>query len=197
MKKTIISLVTAGALLIPTGALAASYTVQSGDTMWKIASKNQTGVQELIDANKSLKNPNLIYPGQVLTIPTKTSQSTELKVVQLVNAERAKAGLKPLTNNWELQRVALYKAKDMTDKKYFSHTSPTYGDPFKMMRDFGIKYTAAGENIAQGQRTPEEVMKAWMNSSGHRANIMSSSYNQIGVGYDARSNTWVQMFIKN
>jgi len=198
MKKTVISLVTAAALLIPTGALAAgTYTVKSGDTMWKIAVKTQTGTQELINANPSLKNPNLIYPGQVLTVPTKADATTEAKVVQLVNAERAKAGLKPLASNWELARVAKIKAQDMTDKKYFSHTSPTYGDPFKMMKDFGIKYTAAGENIAQGQKTPEEVMKAWMNSSGHKANIMSSTYNQIGVGYDARSNTWVQQFIKN
>ena len=198
MKKTVISLATAAALLIPTGALAAgTYTVKSGDTMWKIAVKTQTGTQELINANPSLKNPNLIYPGQVLSVPTKADATTEAKVVQLVNAERAKAGLKPLASNWELARVAKIKAQDMTDKKYFSHTSPTYGDPFTMMKNFGIKYTAAGENIAQGQKTPQEVMNAWMNSSGHRANIMSSTYNQIGVGYDARSNTWVQQFIKN
>lgn len=198
MKKTIISMVTAATLLIPTGALAAgTYTVKSGDTMWKIAVKTQTGTQELINANPSLKNPNLIYPGQVLTVPTKVNATTEAKVVELVNAERAKAGLKPLVSNWELARVAKIKAQDMTDKKYFSHTSPTYGDPFTMIKNFGIKYTAAGENIAQGQKTPQEVMNAWMNSSGHKANIMSSTYNQIGVGYDARSNTWVQQFIKN
>lgn len=198
MKKTIISMVTAATLLIPTGALAAgTYTVKSGDTMWKIAVKTQTGTQELINANPSLKNPNLIYPGQVLTVPTKVNATTEAKVVELVNAERAKAGLKPLVSNWELARVAKIKAQDMTDKNYFSHTSPTYGDPFTMIKNFGIKYTAAGENIAQGQKTPQEVMNAWMNSSGHKANIMSSTYNQIGVGYDARSNTWVQQFIKN
>ena len=197
MKKTIIALATASALLIPTGAFAAStYTVKSGDTMWKIAVKTQTGTQELINANPSLKNPNLIYPGQVLTVPTKVDASTEAKVVSLVNAERAKAGLKPLTSNWELARVAKIKAQEMTDKKYFSHTSPTYGSPFDMMKSFGIKYSYAGENIAQGQRTPEEVMKAWMNSSGHKANILNSNYTQIGVGYDSRTNTWVQQFIR-
>jgi uncharacterized protein YkwD len=65
-----------------------------------------------------------------------------------------------------------------------------------MMKSFGISYSSAGENIAKGQRTPQEVMNAWMNSSGHRANILSSSFTQIGVGYDSRANTWVQMFIR-
>ena len=87
----------------------------------------------------------------------------------------------------------------MIDKNYFSHTSPTYGSPFDMMKSFGISYTAAGENIAKGQNSPQSVMNAWMNSSGHRANILNKSYNQIGVGVakDSRGNLyWTQMFIK-
>lgn len=121
------------------------------------------------------------------------------QVVNLVNKERATAGLSPLSANTNLAAVATKKAEDMRDKNYFSHTSPTYGSPFDMMSQFGIKYTAAGENIAKGQRTPESVMSAWMNSAGHRENIMSAKYNQIGVGYvtDSKGNTyWVQMFIK-
>ena len=78
---------------------------------------------------------------------------------------------------------------------YFSHTSPTYGSPFQMMKAFGLSYRTAGENIAYGQRTPQEVVNAWMNSSGHRANILNSSYTQIGVGYVANGNYWTQMFI--
>ena len=83
----------------------------------------------------------------------------------------------------------------MKDNNYFSHTSPTYGSPFEMMKKFGISYKTAGENIAQGQITPQAVVNGWMNSSGHRANILNASYNRIGVGYVAEGNYWTQMFI--
>ena len=198
MKKKIIALTTALALLISTSVFASTYTVLKGDSMWKIAVKFQTGLSEIISANPQISNPALIYPNQKITIPEKNTQvqNYEMQVVNLVNSERAKQGLGALANNWELQRVAETKARDLTDKNYFSHTSPTYGSPFDMMKSFGIKYSSAGENIAKGQRTPQEVMTAWMNSSGHRANILNSSYTQIGVGYDSRSNSWVQMFIR-
>ena len=97
--------------------------------------------------------------------------------------------------NWELSRVARYKSQDMKDKKYFSHTSPTYGSPFDMMKSFGISYKTAGENIAYGYSTPEAVVKGWMNSEGHRKNILNPSFTQIGVGYVASGNYWTQMFI--
>ncbi len=119
----------------------------------------------------------------------------EKQVVEIVNRYRAENGLKPLTLNTELSKVARLKSQDMKDNKYFSHTSPTYGSPFDMMKKFGISYRTAGENIAMGQRTPETVMTAWMNSSGHRANILNSTYTQIGVGYVADGNYWTQMFI--
>ena len=83
----------------------------------------------------------------------------------------------------------------MVDNRYFSHTSPTYGSPAQMIRAFGLSFRTAGENIAYGQRTPQAVVNAWMNSSGHRANILSASYTQIGVGYVASGNYWTQMFI--
>ena len=83
----------------------------------------------------------------------------------------------------------------MQKNNYFSHTSPTYGSPFDMMKQFGISYRAAAENIAMGQRTPEEVVNAWMNSDGHRKNILSSSYTHIGIGYMENGNYWTQMFI--
>lgn len=196
--KKVIALVFA-MLLVPTMAFASTtYTVQKGDTMWKIASKYHVGTSELIKANPSVKNPDSIYVGEKLNIPTadSTVTSNTQQVIKLVNAERTKAGLKPLTENWELSRVAQYKAQDMHDRKYFDHTSPTYGDPFKMMKSFGISYKSAGENIAMGQKTPQEVMNAWMNSQGHRANILNSSYNQIGVGYVKDGSYWVQQFIQ-
>lgn len=117
------------------------------------------------------------------------------QVVNLVNAERAKQGLGALTFNAQLAEVAQAKAQDMHDKGYFSHTSPTYGSPFDMMKTFGITYRSAGENIAMGYTTPQAVMNAWMNSAGHRANIMNASYTQIGVGFVANGNYWVQEFI--
>ena len=83
----------------------------------------------------------------------------------------------------------------MHDRGYFDHTSPTYGTPFQMMRAFGLTYRSAGENIAMGYRTPQAVVTGWMNSPGHRANILNSSYKRIGVGYVASGNYWTQMFI--
>ncbi len=120
------------------------------------------------------------------------------KVVELVNAERAKAGLKPLKMNTELSKVATLKSQDMAKNNYFSHTSPTYGSPFDMMKKFGISYKTAGENIAMGQTTPEQVMNGWMNSSGHRANILKASFTEIGVGIAKNSSGrlyWTQQFI--
>lgn len=178
-----------------------TYTVKSGDSMWKIAVKYQVGVQEIINANPQVKNPNLIYPMQKLNIPLKSKEDVtiENQVLQLVNQERSKQGLQPLILNWEVSRVAKIKSQDMRDKGYFSHNSPTYGSPFTMMRNFGISYKSAGENIAGGQRTSQEVMNAWMNSSGHRANILSSSYTELGVGYvtgGSYGTYWTQMFIR-
>ncbi|RCW47639.1 CAP domain-containing protein [Paenibacillus prosopidis] len=115
------------------------------------------------------------------------------QVIDLVNQERAKAGLSAVKSDALLTKVATEKARDMDVNNYFSHTSPTYGSPFDMMRQFGVTYSYAGENIASGQRTPQEVMTAWMNSSGHRANILSKNFTKIGVGYV--NGEWVQMFI--
>ncbi len=120
----------------------------------------------------------------------------ETEVVRLVNIERQKEGLSPLTTSSEFSNVARKKSEDMAVKGYFSHTSPTYGSPFDMMKTFGIKYNTAGENIAKGQISAESVMRAWMNSSGHRANIMNPSFNKIGVGMYEKNGTkyWTQMF---
>lgn len=184
-------------MLLPMGAGAQTHIVVRGDTMWKIAVKFKVGIMEIIKANTRLENPNLIYPGQKVEIPSPDADVSayEQEVIRLVNEERAKYGLRPLSENWELSRVARYKSQDMKDNRYFSHTSPTYGSPFTMMKNFGITYRSAGENIAMGQRTPKEVVTAWMNSSGHRANILNASFTEIGVGYVKDGNYWTQMFI--
>lgn len=121
----------------------------------------------------------------------------ELEVVRLVNIERQKGGLQPFSASSELSNVARKKSEDMANKNYFSHTSPTYGSPFEMMKSFGIKYNTAGENIAKGQLSAQSVVTAWMNSEGHRANIMNPSFKVIGVGHFKSSNGtnfWTQMF---
>ena len=118
----------------------------------------------------------------------------ETRVVELTNVERAKQGLPALKIDTALSKVAKMKSQDIQDKNYFDHNSPTYGSPFDMMKQFGISYRSAGENIAKGQRTPEEVVNAWMNSPGHRQNILGN-YTHIGVGYVSSGNVWTQMFI--
>ncbi|MDB4868381.1 MAG: hypothetical protein JWR03_2714, partial [Cohnella sp.] len=128
----------------------------------------------------------------VSTGTTTTASNFVSQVFNLVNQERAKAGLKALKTNSALANMALVKAKDMKNNNYFDHNSPTYGSPFDMMQKFGITYRYAGENIAMGQRSPQEVMTAWMNSPGHRANILSNNYSTIGVAY--YSGEWVQEF---
>jgi len=180
--------------------LTRNYTVLSGDSMWKICNKFQIGVPEIISLNPQVSNPNNIFPGSILKIPNIDAvKAIENQVISLVNIERSKVGLSALKANWQLSRVARFKAEDMRDKNYFSHTSPVYGSPFEMMKNFGISFSAAGENIAMGQQTPSSVMTSWMNSPGHRQNILNVNYTEIGVGIAKSSNGsiyWVQQFIR-
>lgn len=177
-----------------------SYTVQKGDSLWKIAVKYQIGLSEIIAANPQIKNTSLIYQGQKITVPNIDDvKAQENEVIRLVNIERTKRGLSPLKTNWQVSRIARYKSKDMADLNYFSHYSKTYGSPFNMLEAFGVKFSAAGENIASGQTSPSQVVTAWMNSPGHRSNILSPSYTQIGVGLAKNrygKTYWTQMFIK-
>ncbi len=185
-------------ITIPTTKLV-SYTVQRGDTMWGIAKKFEISYAELTKANPNITNPGMIYVGQKVMIPDTTSLAVhEQEVLTLVNKERTSRGLSPLKLDTELSRVARIKSQDMIDKKYFSHISPTYGSPFDMMQKFGLRFSAAGENIAYGQKTAQEVMTTWMNSAGHRANILSEAYTHIGIGVAKMYNGtlyWTQMFM--
>jgi uncharacterized YkwD family protein len=121
----------------------------------------------------------------------------ESKMINLVNQERTKQGVKPLGVNMVLVGLARKKSQDMVAKNYFSHTSPTYGSPFDMMKNAGVSYRTAGENIA-GAATTESAHQNLMNSSGHRANILNSAFNQVGIGIAPGSmygNIFTQMFI--
>ncbi|MDA2064252.1 CAP domain-containing protein [Bacillus cereus] len=153
------------------------------------------------EAQKPAENNNTQKPAEQKPAEQKPAEEAkslsefEQRVVELTNAERAKQGLPSLKIDTELSKVARIKSEDMQKNNYFDHNSPTYGSPFDMMKKFGISYTSAGENIAQGQRTPEEVVQAWMNSAGHRANILNNGFTHIGVGYVESGNYWTQQFI--
>jgi uncharacterized YkwD family protein len=130
-----------------------------------------------------------------VTVPSGNTSYAQ-QVLDLVNAERSKNGLSPLTLDASVSKVAQLKAEDMKQNSYFSHTSPTYGSPFNMLKSFGISYKTAGENIAKGQKTPQAVVTAWMNSDSHRANILNKNFTKLGVGYaNGSSPYWVQIFI--
>ncbi|KAB2338157.1 sporulation protein [Cytobacillus depressus] len=152
--------------------------------------------QQPVQQKPVQQQPTAQKPVQQPTTPASSSVSAyEQKVVELTNQQRAKYGVPALQLDVNLSKVARAKSLDMKTKGYFDHNSPTYGSPFDMMKQFGITYSSAGENIAMGQRTPEEVVNAWMNSDGHRKNILNPSFTHIGVGYVAEGNYWTQQFI--
>ena len=118
----------------------------------------------------------------------------EMEVINLVNKARADNGLNALTPSAKLSEIARTKSQDMRTNGYFAHQSPTYGSPFDMLHQFGVTYRTAGENIAYGYATPAAVVEGWMNSQGHRENILKSTYTEIGVGYVESGNYWTQLF---
>lgn len=128
---------------------------------------------------------------------TSNMNSDEKEVFDLINKQRTNNGLATLKNDSEVQRVARIKAQDMVDNNYFSHTSPIYGSPFDMLKSFKISYKTAGENIA-GNSSNSSAVTAWMNSSGHKANILNSNFNYTGIGVVSSpkyGKMYVQLFI--
>ncbi len=176
-----------------------AYKVSKGDSFWFIAKRYGLDYKKLMELNPGV-DPLNMQVGSVIRLKPEANEmaSIEKQVINLVNQERYKAGLSPFKENQELSRVAEFKSQDMADRGYFSHNSPTYGDPFRMISNFGIDYSTAGENIAAWQKTAAEVVEVWMNSDGHRMNILSKQYTEIGVGYvegGKYGHYWVQMFI--
>lgn len=152
----------------------------------------------------SSKYIKLIYPNTSANQGSTSGENTtsqltadEQEVFDLINAKRVANGLPALKINDEVQNVARIKAQDMVDSNYFSHTSPIYGSPFNMLKNFGITYKTAGENIA-GNSSNSGAVNAWMNSEGHKANILNSSFNYTGIGVvksPKYGKIYVQMFI--
>lgn len=157
------------------------------DTTSQDTIKIEIPAQEVIqNGNGSSSNPQDTAieekaPGEVVSDDTAAANAAELKMLELVNQERAKAGAAPLIMDIDLVKIARLKARDMIDKNYFGHTSPTYGDPFTMMKKFGIQYGYAGENLA-GNSSVEIAHEALMASPGHRKNILNPNYTHIGIG---------------
>ena len=160
---------------------------------------NNTIIQKPIvttkPTNKPTQTPSIKpSPTPDVNIDSPILITYQEQVLYYVNIERKKVGLKPLVLDTQLNKVAQVKANDMYDSNYFSHTSPTYGTPFEMLKFFGVSYSNAAENIAQGYSTAKSVVEGWMRSEPHRKNILNSKYNKLGVGYENKRHNWVQMF---
>ena len=195
--------------------------VQKGDSMWKIALRYKVPFNEILRLNKHYIDPHMIHPLDKILLPdgssgSETTQHSDFDdissdeqpisesdvsqqaqaVLSLVNAERSKNGLSSLTLSSKLTAVANEKARDMAENNYFSHESPTYGSPFQMLQQYGIRYRTAGENIAKGYKTPAAVVEGWMNSPGHKQNILNASYSAGAMGcyYYNGSYYWVNNF---
>ncbi|WP_026581541.1 CAP domain-containing protein [Bacillus sp. J33] len=166
------------------------YKVEKSDTLWKIANKFHADLQDIIQSNSQIKNPDLIYPGQTVIIPDTAGRAgiqeigeNERAIWELANKERTRKGLKPLMMDSILAGAAKQKSKDMMKFEYVSHNSPTYGNPTKMLRNQQISFLKVKENIGAGYRNADAMFSAWMNSSIHRANILNNRATHIGVGY--------------
>ncbi|AWP36869.1 MAG: CAP domain-containing protein [Weizmannia coagulans] len=168
----------------------------AGKTNQTTAAPKQSAPEQTAAPKQSASKQTSTQPaGGTQSQAANTLNAYEKQVVTLVNEERAKNGLGALKIDTVLSKMARVKSNDMATHQYFDHTSPTYGSPFDMMKQFGISYQYAGENIAMGQQTPQEVMNAWMNSEGHRANILNKNFTHIGVGYVENGHYWTQEFI--
>lgn len=170
------------------------YIVQvEGDYVGAVSQKY---VKPIYPSNNNSNTNSGSNSGNTNTTNT-TITSDEQEVFDLINKQRTNNGLSPLKINSEVQRVAKIKAQDMVSSNYFSHNSPTYGSPFDMLNSFKVSYKSAAENIA-GNSSNSSAVTAWMNSSGHKANILNNSYNYTGIGV-VKSPTYgkiyVQMFI--
>lgn len=155
------------------GSIGDFYTAITSDNTVGMVHKNYINLSN--NANTSNTNTNS-------TLGTQDEQY----ILKLINDYREKNGVSKLTMGSKLIKIAGIKANDMTQNNYFSHTSPTYGSPFEMMKNYGLNYKVAGENIA-GNPSLEAAVNSWINSSTHRENLLSKSYNYVGIGISKSS----------
>jgi uncharacterized YkwD family protein len=181
-----------------TNTIPMRYTiVRNADGTYRTATPGSSNIKPVVQQPVTISYPNTssTLKSSTLAIPTAaaiestpaasegdyTLTSEEKEMLEYINEERVKAGLKALAIDPELANVARLKAQDMRDKNYFSHTSPTYGSPFDMMKQFGLIYRTAGENIAKNSSVLKAHL-ALMNSEGHKANILNGTFTHVGVG---------------
>jgi len=194
----------------PDALAGSALAAKTGSTIILVDNGLPSPVSQFISKNKDkiqhiyiLGGEEVVLPGSVNSILNTQRQTGDISqdeqiIVDLANKERAAAGLKPLQVDMQLMEVSRIKAADMKENNYFSHSSPKYGSPFDMMSAAGISFSSAGENIA-GDLTAEAAMAAWMNSEGHRQNILNLNFTHIGVGVSygtAYVNYYVQQFIQ-
>ncbi|MGE5598631.1 MAG: CAP domain-containing protein [Bacteroidota bacterium] len=185
MRKIWVTMLAVAGLLLATAAPSMAYTYNWYYYRW---SRSNTGYYRLVRVSYPVTVPGApSQPKPPVTPPagdpgtTENLTADESYILQQVNAERAKVGLAPLKIDYRLVQTARAKSRDMIQNGYFGHQSPTLGSPFDQMRAAGISYRTAGENIA-GNRTAAGAMQAWMNSPGHRANILNAAFTHIGIG---------------
>ncbi|WP_370529734.1 CAP domain-containing protein [Alkalihalobacillus sp. AL-G] len=178
------------------------YTARDGDNRYMAPrfgpDRQQDQQQERTQPAPAPEQPQQTQP-QTQPDGAKALSEIERQVIELTNKERQKQGLPTLKADVKLAQVAQEKSNDMQENGYFSHNSPNYGSPFQMMQEFGVSYQSAAENIAAGQQSAEQVVQAWMNSPGHRRNIMNKELTHIGVGCAKGGRQgiyWTQMFIE-
>ena len=171
------------------------YIVQvEGDYVGAVSKKY---VKPIYPSTSSTGGSSNTGTGTGTTTTISSMNSDEKEVFNLINQQRENNGLQALKVDEEVQRVARIKAQDMVNNNYFSHISPTYGSPFDMLSSFKVSYRTAGENIA-GNSSNSAAVTAWMNSSGHKTNILNSNFNYTGIGVVTGSKygkIYVQMFI--
>lgn len=215
MKKLSVYALTAATALAVTGIPVTAYaasgtyaTLGGSQKVVVLGGNNINGLKDLIGqvgGNISLPDCDTGFPGPDNSEDSAPSQPDEggsmdafaSQVVKLVNEERAKAGLSPLTVKEQVVGAAETRARELETS--FSHTRPNGSGFSTALTAAGVRYRGAGENIAYGQKTPEQVMQGWMNSAGHRANILNSSFTSIGVGHfrsAAGVDYWTQLFVK-
>ena len=175
------------------------YIVQvEGDYVGAVNKKYVKPIYPNNNTGNSNNSNNSSNTGSNSNTTSSNLSQDEKEVFDLINKQRTNNGLKALNIDSEVQKVARIKAQDMVNNNYFSHTSPTYGSPFDMLKKFSVSYKTAGENIA-GNSSNSKAVEAWMNSEGHKANILNKSFKKSAIGfyYDPDSKWeyyWVELF---
>jgi spore coat assembly protein SafA len=162
-----------------------------GDTLWKIAKLHQISLEQIIRSNRQLENPNIIFPGQVIAIPTAEGNKRhndrlnkeEERLADLLNRKRNQFGMKPLMIDDALSKAAKLKSADMIKNKYISHHSPIYGSPSSMLIKLNISYRIVKESIGAGHQSAELVISSWLHSNANRENILNNRATKMGIGY--------------